>query len=58
MIAFLRKYWITHAALVSAVIYYAVPVMQAYVNAHPKTSAGLALAAIITAFHSSAPKDQ
>lgn len=58
MIAWLRKYWAQHAAAIAALVYYAIPVVQQYVDAHPKTKTGILLGAIVIVFHSSAPKDQ
>lgn len=55
---FLKKYWPTITAALGAVIPFLMPSLLAYVQAHPHTAVGVLLAAVVAAYHSSAPKDQ
>lgn len=55
---FLKKYWPTIAAALGAAIPFLMPSLLAYVQVHPHTAIGVLLAAVIAAYHSTAPKDQ
>lgn len=55
---FLKKYWPTIAAALGAAMPFLLPSLLAYVSAHPHTAVGVLLAAVIAAYHASAPKDQ
>ena len=55
---FLKKYWPTIAAAGGAAIPFIMPSLLVYVQAHPHTTVGVLLAAVIAAYHSTAPSDQ
>lgn len=55
---FLKKYWPTITAALGAALPFLMPSILAYVQAHPHTAVGVLLAAVIAAYHASAPKDQ
>ena len=54
----LKKYYVTHATLITALVYFLMPSLQNYVAAHPNTAVGSLMAAVLYAFHASAPKDK
>ena len=54
---FLKKYWPTISAVAGGAITFLLPSITAYIAAHPKSSAGVLLACVIAAYHSTAPKD-
>lgn len=55
---FLKKYWPTITAALGGVLPFLLPSLLAYVQAHPHTTIGVLLAAVIAAYHATAPKDQ
>ena len=55
---FLKKYWPTIAATLGGVIPFLMPSILAYVQTHPHTAVGVLLAAVVAAYHATAPKDQ
>jgi hypothetical protein len=55
---FLKKYWPTIMSVGGAAVTFLLPAIQVYAATHPKTIVGVLLGAVITAYHSSAPKDQ
>jgi len=54
---FLKKYWPTISAFAGAVITFLLPSITTFISAHPKSTAGVLLAAVVAAYHSTAPKD-
>jgi hypothetical protein len=55
---FLKKYWPTITAVLGAAVPFIMPSLLVYVQAHPHTTVGVLLAAVIAAYHTTAPKDQ
>lgn len=55
---FLKKYWPTITAATGAMIPFLMPSLLEYVKAHPHTTVGVLLAALIAAYHATAPKDK
>lgn len=55
---FLKKYWPTISAAAGGLLTFLLPALTQYASAHPKTALGVLFAAVIAAYHSSAPKDQ
>jgi len=55
---FLKKYWPTITAALGGVLPFLLPSILVYVQAHPHTALGVLLAAVVAAYHASAPKDQ
>lgn len=55
---FLKKYWPTISAGAGGIVAFLMPSITAYVSAHPKTSVGVLLACVITAYHSTAPQNK
>lgn len=55
---FLKKYWPTLSAGAAAAVPFLMPSILAYIAAHPHTTVAILLGAVVTAYHSTAPKDQ
>lgn len=55
---FLQKYWPTISAGAAAVLPFLMPSILAYISAHPHSTVGVLLAALVAAYHARAPKDQ
>lgn len=55
---FLKKYWPTIAAALGAAVPFLMPSLLSYVQLHPHTAVGVLLAAVIAAYHATAPKDK
>lgn len=51
----ISKYWPHLSGAALAIVYFELPSLQAYVAAHPKSFFGVALAAIIGAYHLDSP---
>lgn len=55
---FLKKYWPTITAIGGGIVPFMIPSLNAYVAAHPHTAIGVLMAAVIAAYHATAPKDK
>ena len=55
---YVKKYLPHAGATVTAALVFLLPALDAYVSAHPKTTVGVLLSAVIAAYHATAPKDQ
>lgn len=55
---FLKKYWPSITAALGGALPFLMPSLLTYVQAHPHTAVGVLLAAVIAAYHATAPKDQ
>jgi hypothetical protein len=53
----LFSHWSTYAGVFGAIIAFLTPSINAYIAAHPNATAGVLLAAVLAAYHASAPKD-
>lgn len=54
----LKSHWPTIAAALGGVLPFLLPSILAYVSAHPHTTVGVLLAAVVAAYNATAPKDQ
>jgi len=55
---YLKAHWGTISAVGGGVIAFLLPSLQYYAAAHPKTSIGVIVGCLITAYNLSAPKDK
>jgi hypothetical protein len=53
----LKKFWASYGALFAGVAYFLIPSVQAYAASHTGSTVATLLAAVLVAFHSTAPKD-
>jgi hypothetical protein len=55
--SFLKKHWGNIAGVIVPILVFVEPSLHAYVQANPKTTLGIIIAALLAAFNSTAPKD-
>lgn len=53
----LFSHWSTYATAIAALVGFMTPSLNAYIAAHPHSTAGVLLSAALFAYHASAPKD-
>lgn len=54
----LLTHWSSYAGALGIVLTFLLPSLNVYVAAHPHSTAAILIAAIIAAYHLTAPKDQ
>lgn len=55
MVNHLKQWWTLHSAWITAALYFFVPSIQAWINAHPKTAAASIVATILAALLQKSP---
>lgn len=58
IMSFLKKYWGTISAIAVPLIAFLEPSIHAYIAANPHALLGIVMGALLTLYHSSAPKDK